>query len=257
MAGALVSLWQHRRRAAVGPRGASGVMGRHAQPRRASYGADWSVPWGSWRLVRPKAQRARKIAQRARMRAQRARRAGLAGGRARRAPRSDHAPKRGPLGGLPRAAGVPGHGGPAPTADTARMVMAGTARNIGALGLVHIAHGTTRLADGIAAVRAAGGFIGSAVSTPLVAAVTPWVATPLLMLITGFGLLVITGTPLHRVRDRLAELAGFGRPGSGQAAGFEGDQAAAAGEAGSARGPLPRAGRRRQGATEAGAHDRP
>src|SRR6202022_1889276 len=93
--------------------------------------------------------------------------------------------------------------------------------------------------------------------TPLVAAVTPWVATPLLMLVTGFGLLVITGTPLHRVRDRLAELGGFGRPGSGEAGGVEGDQAAAAGEAGSARGQLSRAGRRRQEAIEAGARDRP
>ena len=142
-------------------------------------------------------------------------------------------------------------------ADTARMVIGWTALIIGALGLVHIAHGTPRLADGIAAVRAAGGFIGYAVSTPLVAAVTPWVATPLLMLVTGFGLLVITGTPLHRVRDRLAELGGFGRPGSGEAGGVEGDQAAAAGEAGSARSQLSRAGRRRQEAIEAGAHDRP
>jgi S-DNA-T family DNA segregation ATPase FtsK/SpoIIIE len=142
-------------------------------------------------------------------------------------------------------------------ADTARMVIGWTALIIGALGLVHIAHGTPRLGDGIAAVRAAGGFIGFAVSTPLVAAVTPWVATPLLMLVTGFGLLVITGTPLHRVRDRLAELGGFARPGSGEAGGVEGDQAAAAGEAGSARGQLSRAGRRRQEAIEAGARDRP
>ena len=94
-------------------------------------------------------------------------------------------------------------------ADTARMVIGWTALIIGGLGLVHIAHGTPRPADGVAAIRAAGGLIGYAVSAPLVAAVTPWVATPLLALIAGFGLLVVTGTPLHRVPGRMAGLHGF------------------------------------------------
>src|SRR5580658_4808503 len=100
-------------------------------------------------------------------------------------------------------------------ADTARMVIGWTALIIGALGLVHIAHGTPRPGDGVDAMRAAGGLIGYAVSAPLVTAVTPWVATPLLALVAGFGLLVVTGTPLHRVPGRLAELHGFVR---GQAA---------------------------------------
>jgi DNA segregation ATPase FtsK/SpoIIIE, S-DNA-T family len=139
-------------------------------------------------------------------------------------------------------------------ADTSRMVIGCTALIIGALGLVHIAHGTPRLADGVTAIRAAGGLIGLAVSTPLVATVTPWAATPLLMLVTGFGLLVITGTPLHRVRGRLAELGGFVRPGQAEA-----DQAdvAQAGAAGSARGQLGKGARKRQEAIEAGARDRP
>ena len=60
--------------------------------------------------------------------------------------------------------------------------------------------------------------IGYAVSAPLVAAVTPWVAAPLLALLAGFGLLVVTGTPLHRVPRRLAEVHGFlrGPPGRGR-----------------------------------------
>ena len=33
----------------------------------------------------------------------------------------------------------------------------------------------------------------------------------MLALVVGFGLLVITGTPLHRVPDRIAELRGFVR----------------------------------------------
>jgi DNA segregation ATPase FtsK/SpoIIIE, S-DNA-T family len=130
-------------------------------------------------------------------------------------------------------------------ADTARMMIGWTALIVGGLGLVHIAHGTPRPVDGAAAIRAAGGFIGYAVSSPLVVAVTPWVATPLLMLVTGFGLLVITGTPLHRVRGRLAELGGFVRPDPDEA-----DEAAEAEEAGRARGQLPR-GRKRQEAIEA------
>jgi DNA segregation ATPase FtsK/SpoIIIE-like protein len=137
-------------------------------------------------------------------------------------------------------------------ADTARMIIGWTALIIGVLGLVHIAHGTPRPTEGVAAMRAAGGLIGYAVSAPLVAAVTPWVATPLLTLLTGFGLLVITGTPLHRVPSRLAELHGFVRGTSA-----EGNEAGEIGEEpGRARGQLPR-GRKRREAIEAGARDTP
>jgi S-DNA-T family DNA segregation ATPase FtsK/SpoIIIE len=134
-------------------------------------------------------------------------------------------------------------------ADTARMVIGWSALIVGGLGLVHIAHGTPRPADGAAAIRAAGGLIGYVVSAPLVVAVTNWVATPLLMLVTGFGLLVITGTPVHQVRSRLAELGGFVRPGL--------PDAAEAGAAGRARGQLTGAGRKRQEAIEAGDHLQP
>jgi DNA segregation ATPase FtsK/SpoIIIE, S-DNA-T family len=141
-------------------------------------------------------------------------------------------------------------------ADTARMIIGWTALIIGALGLVHIAHGTPRPADGAAAMRAAGGLIGYAASAPLVAAVTPWVATPLLTLVAGFGLLVVTGTPLHRVPGRLAELHGFVR---GEPAADAGEAEEAKGTDGSGRTPgqLSKGGRKRQDAIEAGAGDRP
>jgi len=142
-------------------------------------------------------------------------------------------------------------------ADTARMLIGWIALIIGGLGLVHIAHGTPRLGapNGLAAVRAAGGVIGYAVSTPLVAAVTPWVAVPLLALIAGFGLLVVTGTPLHRVPGRVVDLHGFmwGRP----APDGEADAQDGAEGTGRARGQLTRGGRKRQEALEPGAHDRP
>jgi len=139
-------------------------------------------------------------------------------------------------------------------ADTARMIIGWAALIIGGLGLVHIAHGTPRPAVGLTAIREAGGLIGYAVSAPLVAALSAWWATPLLALLTGFGLLVITGTPLHRVPSRLAELHGFVRgtpPQGDDADGTAGE------EPDRARRQLPRGGRKRQEALEPGDRDRP
>jgi S-DNA-T family DNA segregation ATPase FtsK/SpoIIIE len=140
---------------------------------------------------------------------------------------------------------------PENNAATARMVIGWSALLVGALGMVHIASGTPRLAAGMAAVRSAGGLIGFAASVPLVDLVTQWGATPVLALVAGFGLLVITGTPLHRVPDRLAEMHGAGR---GRTAEGEPETAEAAdAAAGPARGRL---GRRKTDAIEAGANDR-
>jgi DNA segregation ATPase FtsK/SpoIIIE, S-DNA-T family len=140
-------------------------------------------------------------------------------------------------------------------ADIARMVIGWTALIIGVLGLVHIAHGTPRLAQGTAAIRAAGGLIGYAVSAPLVAALTPWVATPLLVLVAFFGVLVITGTPVHRVRGRLADL--HRRYLWGQPDGAAGAGADDAGQADQSGGQLTRGRRKKREAIEAGDHERP
>jgi S-DNA-T family DNA segregation ATPase FtsK/SpoIIIE len=142
-------------------------------------------------------------------------------------------------------------------ADTARMVIGWGALVIGALGLVHIANGTPRPSAGSVAMQAAGGLIGYVVSAPLVAAVTPWVAAPLLALLTGFGLLVVTGTPLHRVPERLAELGGFARRGGAPAGQAEPDELAAGSGLARAGRQLTRGGRRRQEAIEAGEHQKP
>ena len=129
-------------------------------------------------------------------------------------------------------------------AETGRIVIGGLALTVGVLGLVHIAHGTPSPANGAGAIQAAGGFIGYFASAPLVAAVTPWVAAPLLALVCGFGLLVITGTPLHRVPERLAGLRGA----------YPEDEA---GEAGGKTSALGRGGRKRPTAIEAGDHVKP
>ena len=84
-----------------------------------------------------------------------------------------------------------------------------TALLAGTLGLYHIARGVPTLSHaggGWPAVRTAGGLIGMAASWPLDKGLTAWVATPLLGLLAAYGLLVITGTPVRQVPERLTEL---------------------------------------------------
>src|ERR1700722_17799883 len=84
-----------------------------------------------------------------------------------------------------------------------------TALMAGALGLFHIARGVptlSRAGGGWPALRTAGGLIGMAASWPLDKGLTAWLATPLLGLLAGYGLLVVTGTPVRAVPQRLTEL---------------------------------------------------
>jgi S-DNA-T family DNA segregation ATPase FtsK/SpoIIIE len=84
-----------------------------------------------------------------------------------------------------------------------------TALMAGALGLLHIAKGVPTLSHpggGWPLVRTAGGLVGMVVSWPLDKGLTAWVATPLLGLVTAYGLLIITGTPVREVPERIKEL---------------------------------------------------
>jgi DNA segregation ATPase FtsK/SpoIIIE, S-DNA-T family len=137
-------------------------------------------------------------------------------------------------------------------ADTARMIIGWSALLIGGLGLAHVASGTPRFSGGMAAIRSGGGLIGFGASVPLVDLVTKWGAVPVLALVSGFGLLVITGTPLHRVPDRVAELLGFVH-GTGAESEAEPADATTAGAPGTG---LTRLGRKKTEAIEAGARDR-
>ena len=99
--------------------------------------------------------------------------------------------------------------------ETIRATIGWTALLLGALGLIHIAKGTPRPSDGARAMHLAGGYIGYAVSGPLASALTTWAAVALLTLLALYGLLLISGTPLHRIPERLAEVRemfGHGRP---------------------------------------------
>ena len=76
---------------------------------------------------------------------------------------------------------------------------------LGFLGFVHVMHGTPQPAVAHA-MRGAGGWLGWLASAPLVAGVTGYVAAPLLVLLAGFGVLVLTLTPVHQVPERLRHL---------------------------------------------------
>ena len=51
-------------------------------------------------------------------------------------------------------------------------------------------------------MRSAGGLIGYLASAPLVSAVTSYVAAPLLVLLAGYGVLVVAGIPVREVPER-------------------------------------------------------
>ncbi|MGC4152675.1 MAG: DNA translocase FtsK [Propionicimonas sp.] len=84
-----------------------------------------------------------------------------------------------------------------------RQAIGWTVTLLGVLGLIHIAHGVPRGADP-EAVREAGGFLGFFSSSFLVDLVSAWLAVPILVLVTGFGLLVVLGIPVHEIGERVA-----------------------------------------------------
>lgn len=99
---------------------------------------------------------------------------------------------------------------PDQNADTGRMVIGWSALLIGVLGIIHVANGVPypsgTKTDGMDKVAEAGGIIGFIVSAPPHSILPPFITIPLLLILSGFGVLVITATPVHRIPERLAEL---------------------------------------------------
>lgn len=87
-----------------------------------------------------------------------------------------------------------------------RIVIGLSALLIGVLGQVHIACGAPARSDGMQAIRDAGGLIGWGAATPLTYTMGEVLAVPLLVLLTVFGLLVVTATPVNAIPRRLREL---------------------------------------------------
>ncbi|MGI5458488.1 DNA translocase FtsK [Streptomyces sp. CA-249302] len=84
-----------------------------------------------------------------------------------------------------------------------RIVIGLSALVIGVLGQVHIACGAPARSDGMQAIRDAGGLIGWGAATPLTYTMGDVLAVPLLVLLTIFGLLVVTATPVNAIPQRL------------------------------------------------------
>lgn len=77
---------------------------------------------------------------------------------------------------------------------------------VGVLGLVHIACGAPGRDEGTTAMQDAGGLIGWAASKPLIFTMGAPLAVPMLVLLTVFGLLVVTATPVNAIPQRLRRL---------------------------------------------------
>ncbi|APU13965.1 MULTISPECIES: FtsK/SpoIIIE family DNA translocase [Actinoalloteichus] len=80
---------------------------------------------------------------------------------------------------------------------------------LGVQGILHLATGAPTDPP---AWRDSAGVIGFLLGGPLGQGLTAWVAGPLLALICGLGLLILTGTSVRRIPERLRELAGLTDP---------------------------------------------
>jgi DNA segregation ATPase FtsK/SpoIIIE, S-DNA-T family len=145
--------------------------------------------------------------------------------------------------------------------ETVRATIGWTALLLGALGLIHIAKGTPRPSDGARAMHLAGGYIGYAMSGPLSSSVTTWAAVALLTLLALYGLLLISGTTVHRIPERFAEVREMfgGKPRAQADDGLQVDEGYEAGSGSTvrrARGQIARQIRLRP-AIEAGDHTKP
>ncbi|MCB5910570.1 DNA translocase FtsK [Streptomyces pinistramenti] len=87
-----------------------------------------------------------------------------------------------------------------------RIVIGLSALVIGVLGQVAMACGSPGRGDGIAALQDAGGYVGWVASKPLIFTVGQTLAVALLVLLTVFGLLVVTATPVNAIPQRLRAL---------------------------------------------------
>jgi S-DNA-T family DNA segregation ATPase FtsK/SpoIIIE len=92
-----------------------------------------------------------------------------------------------------------------PSVDTpkGRAAIGWIAVSVGLLGVLDLVHGDPTTSGGR---RGAGGVFGVLAGSPLRSALTSYLALPILLLVTVFGLLVVTGTPLHTVKARVLGL---------------------------------------------------
>ncbi|MGI5129129.1 DNA translocase FtsK 4TM domain-containing protein [Pseudonocardia sp. CA-107938] len=94
----------------------------------------------------------------------------------------------------------------APKPESRPRVAVGTLLlTLGLLGIVHLVTGRP---DDPARWLEGGGALGYVAATPLAEGLTAWVAVPVLVLLAGYGFLVLTGTPVRSVPQRVRRLLG-------------------------------------------------
>ena len=104
-----------------------------------------------------------------------------------------------------------------PRPDTRpRVALGGFLLALGVLGIVHLA---AHRPDEPARWPTGGGAIGYVAATPLATGLTAWVAAPVLVLLTGYALLLLTATPVRSVPERLRRLLGRAPATDGRGAG--------------------------------------
>jgi S-DNA-T family DNA segregation ATPase FtsK/SpoIIIE len=92
---------------------------------------------------------------------------------------------------------------PEQNAPAGRPIIGWSCLLLGVLGLVHIARGLPRPADGDDSMQGAGGAIGYVASSLLADLFhSTWIAVALLVLLTVFGALVVLAMPLHTIPAR-------------------------------------------------------
>jgi len=87
---------------------------------------------------------------------------------------------------------------PASPGGRGRLLVGWSTLLLGTLGALHVMGSGPR--------RGRGGVVGFLLGDPLERMLTPYIALPLLLLVAGFGLLVVTATPVHQVPARLTHL---------------------------------------------------
>jgi S-DNA-T family DNA segregation ATPase FtsK/SpoIIIE len=92
---------------------------------------------------------------------------------------------------------------PSADAPKGRVAIGWIAISVGLLGVLDLVHGDPTMGAGR---RHAGGVFGVLAGSPLKSAVTTYLALPILLLVGLFGILVVTGTPLHAVKARVVGL---------------------------------------------------
>ncbi|REE97648.1 serine/threonine-protein kinase [Thermomonospora umbrina] len=90
--------------------------------------------------------------------------------------------------------------------ENRRWALGGSILALALIAAIHVTAGTPDPDRYAEKSKDAGGILGYLVAGPLKAALTPWGAVPLLLLLMGLGVLIITATPVSRVPELVGRL---------------------------------------------------